>query len=57
MKLSSQLSDAEKFGFYSKKLREAQAENISLRSRMAEYENIIKLLREKIEELTKDGNI
>ena len=53
MKLSSQLSDAEKFGFYSKKLREAQEENISLRSRMAEYENIIKLLREKIEELTK----
>ena len=53
MKLSSQLSDAEKFGFYSNKLREAQAENIALRSRMAEYENIIKLLREKIEELTK----
>ena len=53
MKLSSPLSDAEKFGFYSKKLREAQEENISLRSKMAQYERVIETLKERLNELTK----
>lgn len=49
----SNLSDAEKFGFYSKKLREAQEENIALRNKLATYERIIETLKKRLNELTK----
>lgn len=49
----SNLSDAEKFGFYSKRLREAQEENIALRNKLATYERIIEMLKERLNELTK----
>ena len=53
MRISSQISNAEAFGFYSKKLREAQEENIALRNKLAAYERIIETLKERLNELTK----
>lgn len=50
MKYASGLSDADKFGFYSKKLREAQEENIVLRRKLAQYGEIIEQLKKVLKE-------